>query len=287
MEWIQRFNDALDYIEANLDQEIRPEDLAVISGCSAYHFQRIFTYLAGMSLSEYLRRRRMSRAAADLQQGQRVLDVSLKYGYQSPTAFNRAFQAVHGAAPSALKQPGVSLRFLPPLRFQLVVKGVEPMEYRIEIKDSFFVTGISCPMSHNLEENFSVIPKLWQTAATQGLLPQLIELMDTSFKGILGVAACGDLQKDWRYYIAVASTQHPEHLERFQVPKNTWAVFPGAGGPQDIQQLEQRIVTEWLPTSGYEYAQGPDLEVYHSAGSEAMTFEVWIPVRPAEEAGPR
>lgn len=281
MEWITKMNDALDYLEAHLDQELDSEKLARVAGCSGYHFQRIFPYLTGMTLGEYIRRRRMCRAAADLQQGQQVLDVALKYGYQSPTAFNRAFQAVHGVAPSALKKEGVTLRAMPPIRFQIAVTGAEPMEYRIQTTDSFWVAGISCPLSHNLEENFAAVPALWQKAAGEGLLPRLAAMMDTPFQGILGVSACGDLQGDWRYYIAAASTQCPEGMERYQVPASTWAVFPGRGGTQAIQQLEQRIVTQWLPTSGYEYAQGPDIEVYYSADPANMTFEVWIPVRKA------
>lgn len=285
MEWIHGLNRALDHVEAHLGEALPPEELAGIAGCSAYHFQRIFPYLTGMSLTEYIRRRRMSRAAADLQQGQRVLDVALKYGYQSPTAFNRAFQAVHGLPPSALRQEGVVLRSIPPLRFQLTVTGAEPMEYRVETHPGFSVAGLSCPLSREIEENFAQVPQLWARAAQTDLIPRLVSLMDTPIKGILGVAACGDPDGPWRYYVSAAVSRCPEDLERFDVPAGTWAIFPGTGGPEAIQQLERRIVTEWLPTSGYEYAQGPDLEVYHSADPANMTFEVWIPVCPARSEG--
>ena len=116
MEWIDRLNRAVEYLEGHLE---RPDlaKAAKIACCSPYHFQRMFSLLAGVPLSEYIRRRRMSRAAADLQSGEKILDIALKYGYSSPTAFNRAFQAVHGLPPSAAKTPGTALKSYPPLRF--------------------------------------------------------------------------------------------------------------------------------------------------------------------------
>ena len=107
MDWLNDWNKALAYLEANLDGDIDPKELGRLAGCSAYHFQRMFSYLAGIPLGEYIRRRRMTRAAADLQNGEKVLDVALRYGYESPTAFNRAFQAVHKLPPSQAKQEGV------------------------------------------------------------------------------------------------------------------------------------------------------------------------------------
>ena len=116
MEWIERLNNTMDYIENHLTDTIDYEQLGRIACCSAYHFQRMFTYMAGATLSEYIRRRKMSLAAVDLQGGDaKVIEIAAKYGYNSPTAFNRAFQAVHGIAPSAVKNEGVSLKSLPPM----------------------------------------------------------------------------------------------------------------------------------------------------------------------------
>ena len=113
MEWIERLNDAISYIEEHLTDEIDMEQLGRIACCSSYHFQRMFTYMAGIPLSEYIRRRKMSLAAVDLQgRDSKIIDVAGKYGYNSPTAFNRAFQSVHGMAPSALKKEGVSVKSL-------------------------------------------------------------------------------------------------------------------------------------------------------------------------------
>ena len=116
MEWIERLNDAIGYIEEHLTDEIDYEQLGQIACCSSYHFQRMFTYMAGISLSEYIRRRKMSLAAVDLQgKSMKIIDVAGKYGYNSPTAFNRAFQSVHGIAPSAVKNGGVSVKSFPPI----------------------------------------------------------------------------------------------------------------------------------------------------------------------------
>ena len=277
MEWIQRLNGAICYIEEHLTGEIDYEQLGRIACCSAYHFQRMFSYMAGIPLSEYIRRRKMSRAAADLQNGKKVIDVACDYGYQSPTAFNRAFQSVHGIAPSALRQEGVSLKSFPPLTFTITVKGVEAMQYRIETKDAFRVVGISAPLSKEIAQNFEEVPKLWQRAAANGTIQKLAEMMDTPPMGLLGVSACNDAEQ-WKYLIAVSTTQPAGDFEEFLVPAATWAIFPGSGSGVSIQNLGERIITEWLPTSGYEYANGPDIEVYLTPDSQQAQYEVWIPV---------
>ena len=279
MEWIDRLNRAMDYLEEHLDAPDWQE-AAGIACCSAYHFQRMFTLLAGVPLSEYVRRRRMSRAAADLQSGEKIVDVAVKYGYSSPTAFNRAFQSVHGLPPSQAKKPGVRLKSHPPLRFAITVQGVEEMDYRIEAWDAFRIVGVSAPLSQNLEENFQCVPELWGRAAADGTIPRLAALMDGEPRGLLGV--CDGLDSS-KYYIAVASSAPAaEGLEEYIVPALTWAVFPGSGdGAAAIQQLQRRVVTEWLPTSGYEYAEGPDVEVY--LNPECTQFEVWIPVVKAKQ----
>ena len=155
MEWIERFNEAISYIEEHLTEEIDYEQLGRIACCSSYHFQRMFTYMAGVPLSEYIRRRKMSLAAVDLQGGNmKIIDVAGKYGYSSPTAFNRAFQTVHGIAPSAVKSEGVSVKSFPPILFKITVKGVEEMNYRIETKDAFRIVGASVPLDKDIEKIF-------------------------------------------------------------------------------------------------------------------------------------
>jgi AraC family transcriptional regulator len=279
MEWIERLNKAIAYIEENLNGEIDYEELGRLACCSPYHFQRMFGYMAGMPLSEYIRRRRMSRAAADLQRGgEKIIDIATKYGYESPTAFNRAFQSVHGFAPSQARAAGQTLKAFPPISFQITIKGAAQMDYRIEKKDAFRIIGISAPLEADIEKNFETVPALWGKAAQDGTIPRLCERMNSQPMGVLGVSACNESAENWRYYIAVASTSDAESFEEYTVPAFTWAIFPGEGTGISIQQLEQRIVTEWLPTSGYEYANGPDVEVYLDPNPENTKYEVWIPV---------
>ncbi len=280
MEWIERLNNAISYIEEQLTTEIDYERLGQIACCSSYHFQRMFTYMAGITLSEYVRRRKMSLAAVDLKSADaKVIDVALKYGYNSPTAFNRAFQSVQGITPSAVKNEGISIKSYPPLTFKITVKGVGEMNYRIEEKSAFRIVGISAPLDKDIEKNFEVVPKMWQQVAINGTIPKLVNMMNTDIKGVLGVCACGS-EEIWRYYIAVASDVPIDgEFEEYTVPAFTWAIFSGLGEcPQAIQELEQRIVTEWLPTSGYEYADGLDVELYINPDPQDSKFEVWIPV---------
>ena len=279
MEWIDRMNESLQYIEEHLTDAIDYTQLGKIACCSAYHYQRMFAYMAGVPLSEYIRRRRMSLAAVDLQGGgAKIVDVAVKYGYSSPTAFNRAFQAVHGIAPSAVRCEGVSVKSHPPIAFKITIKGAEEMEYRIEKRDAFRVVGVSAPLDRDIEKNFATIPKVWGEVTANGTLQTLAGMMDVPPMGVLGVCACMD-GEPWKYFISVATTRPAGDFEEYTVPAATWAIFPGAGTSQSIQQLEQRIVTEWLPTSGYEYGDAPDVEVYLNADPENERYEVWIPVK--------
>lgn len=278
MEWVERLNQSINYIEEHLTGEIDYEQLGRIACCSAYHYQRMFTYMAGISLAEYIRRRKMSLAAADLQSGnERIIDIAEKYGYQSPTAFTRAFESFHGIAPSSVKGEGICVKSFSPIMFQIAVKGATEMNYRIETKEAFRILGVSCPLDKEIENNFMVVPKMWQEASENGTIQKLAGIMDTPPRGLLGVSACND-EEQWKYYIAVSSTKASAEFEEYIVPASTWAIFSGSGTNQSIQELEQRIVTEWLPSSGYEYANAPDLEVYLNPDPQNAQYEVWIPV---------
>lgn len=278
MEWIERFNDAIGYIEEHLTDEIDYGQLGRIACCSSYHFQRMFAYMAGVPLSEYIRRRKMSLAAVDLQgKNMKIIDAAEKYGYHSPTAFNRAFQSVHGIAPSVVKNEGVPVKSFPPVTFKITVKGVEEMNYRIETKEAFRIVGVSVPLHREIEKNFTVIPQKWQEISENQTLNKLISMMDTPPMGVLGVSTCNDTEP-WKYYIAVSTSQPQENFEEYIVPAAVWAIFPGQGTNQSIQELERRIVTEWLPTSGYEYGSAPDVEVYLNPDPQNAQYEVWIPV---------
>lgn len=278
MDWVERLNQSMNYIEEHLTDEIDYSRLGQIACCSSYHYQRMFTYMAGITLSEYIRRRKMSLAAVDLQSGtERVIDIAVKYGYSSPTAFNRAFQSFHGIAPSAVKTEGVSVKTLSPIVFKIAVKGACEMDYRIETKEAFRIVGISAPLDKEIEKNFAVVPKMWQDAVEKGTIQKLAAIMNAPPMGLLGVSLCSD-EEQWKYFIAVLSTKESDGFEEYTVPASAWAIFSGTGTNQSIQELEQRIVTEWLPTSGYEYANAPDIEVYLNPDPQNAKYEVWIPV---------
>lgn len=193
MDFIEGLNQVLDYVENHLEvtdnDEISLEKLAKIAGTSVYHFQRMFAYFADMPLSEYVRRRRLSRAAVDLQNGESVLQVSLKYGYNSPTAFNRAFKNIHGIAPSKVQGKNQVVKSYPPLRFVLSVVGKEPLEFRLEKKSSFRIVGISQKLGTTFEENFSKVPKMWMKASLFGTVKKIADLQDNpEVPGVLGVS---------------------------------------------------------------------------------------------------
>ena len=279
MAWVERLNQSINYMEEHLTSEIDYERLGQIACCSAYHYQRMFAYMAGVTLAEYIRRRKMSLAAVDLQgKNEKIMDVAAKYGYSSPTAFNRAFQSIHGIAPSAVKGDGAAVKSFPPMTFSIAVKGAEEMNYRIETKEAFRIVGVSAPLRKELEQNFTVVPQMWQEAASNGTIQKLAGMMDAPPMGLLGVSACND-DEQWKYFIAVSSTKSSSEFEEYTVPASTWAIFPGSGINRSIQQLEQRIITEWLPASGYEYANAPDIEVYLNPDPQNAQYEVWIPVR--------
>ncbi len=276
MDWLKNWNEALDELERNLEGNIDPEKLGRLAGCSAYHFQRMFSYLAGVPLSEYIRRRRMTRAAADLQNGERVLDAALRYGYESPTSFNRAFQAVHGIPPSQAKQTGAKLKAYPRIHFKLVLKGAEEMEYQIVKREAFRIVGFRTPLPMDAEECFQIVPKFWAEVGPRQA--DLFPLMNEEPAGMLGVSTC-DKEENYYYIAAASSAPVPAGMYEWTIPAATWAVFTGTGRlPDAMQDLQRRIVSEYLPDSGYEWAKAPDIEAYLNQPGEESRFQVWLPV---------
>jgi AraC family transcriptional regulator len=295
MKWLDRLNDALTYIEDNLDGEISYAEAAKLACMSVYQFQRMFSYVAGIPLSEYLRRRRMTKAAFDLQQGAKVLDVSLKFGYDSPTAFNRAFQSVHGVTPSAAQKPNTVLKSFPRIGFQISIKGEVEMEYRIVKKEAFRVVGVREPLQVaplngktgigkdydqiDVAESFKRVPVFWQESAQNGKIASICTMIDNEPRGLLGVSDCSNDGGSNFYYIAAATDKPvPDGMHELAIPAGTWAVFPGEGLPSSIQDLQKRIYAEWLPASGYEWDYAPDIEVYLDNNPMHMKYEVWLPV---------
>lgn len=153
MEWIERLNEAMAYIEAHIQDEIRLEEAAKIACTSSYNFQRVFSYMTGIPVSEYIRRRRMTLAAEDLRLGnEKIIDIALRYQYASPTAFNRAFRSVHDIAPSQARKKHAAVKAYPPLCFQLNIAGKKELHYRIVKKEAFRVMGVLHELDHKLKK---------------------------------------------------------------------------------------------------------------------------------------
>lgn len=226
----------------------------------------------------------MTCAAFDLQNDEKVIDVSLKYGYDSPTAFNRAFRSVHGVPPKRAKELGVTLKNYPRISFRISIKGDTEMNYRIEKREAFRIAGVTKKFSMNVEENFMEVPMFWQKTFQSGQITELCALMNGKPEGILGVSA-GMNEKDFDYYIAVVTDKEVpagKGFVEFIIPECTWAIFECIGPmPEAIQNLQKRIVTEWLPGSGYEYADAPDIEVYPEGDQYAADYrcEAWLPIK--------
>ncbi len=201
----------------------------------------------------------------------------MKYGYESPTAFTMAFKNFHGITPSAVKTEPVSFQAYPPISFSMAIHGGVPLQFKIEEKEAFRILGLSCPLSKELAENFERIPVVWDAALTDGTLSRLISMTDGKPEGLLGVSI--HHTEDWKYLIAVRSDQKSGEYEAYQIPACKWAVFEGKGTNRTLQKLERRVITQWLPTSGYTYADIPDIEVYLHADPEDAVYEYWLPVR--------
>ena len=285
MEWLDRFNEAIDYLEQHLEDDISYEQAAKIACCSVFHFQRMFAYIVGIPLSEYIRRRRMTAAAFELQTtDEKIVDLAVKYGYDSPTAFNRAFKGIHGIAPSDARREGIALAAFPRINLTISIKGDTQMNYKIVTKDAFRTVGVRLHTSMDTEKCFVEVPKFWQKNTENGMVYKVLSLMNQPPMGLLGVSACMGAN-DFDYYISVVTDlpipEDNSGLEEYIVPATTWAVFECIGPmPQVMQELQKRIITEWLPTSGYEYANAPDIEIYYEGDQKAANYrsETWLPV---------
>ncbi|MCL2030998.1 MAG: AraC family transcriptional regulator [Oscillospiraceae bacterium] len=278
---LERLNHVTDYIETRLDGDIDYDEIARIACCSLYHFQRMFGFVSGIPLGEYIRRRRLTAAAFDLRdRGEKVLDTAVKYGYSSADAFARAFHALHGVKPSMVRG-GVQLKAYPRLIFTITIKGVEAMNYRIEQRDAFTAAGVKRTFTTVNGENLKKIPQMWEDLQEEGLLGKTAELSDREPSGLLGI--CDNMRGDeFDYWIAAATTKPcPEGMDALEIPACTWAVFEAVGPmPGAIQELYGRIFGEWFPASGYEHAHAPEIEWYSDGDTGAADYrsEVWMPV---------
>jgi len=284
-------NAVVDAVETQLTADpSRPVDVASMargSGTTEYHLRRMFSSLAGMPLSEYVRRRRMCSAAADLVTGaDDLLEVAVRYGYGSTEAFGRAFRAVHGAGPSDVRRDGGPLRTQPRIRFHLTVRGGVPMDTRIVDLPAVRLVGHSrrVPLVHH-----GVNPSIADHVASIPIEEtiRLKALNDTEPSGVLAVS--DDLDPDRRegsdltYLHGVATTRRPEGLDTIEVPAGTWAVFRTEGPyPAALQEAWSATATEWFPSQPWRLRRGPEIVATHAfdAAAGTATCELWLPVAP-------
>mgnify|MGYP003275958791 CR=1 FL=1 len=287
MNTLAQFNDVMAYIERNLMHDMEPGQISRISGCSEYHFRRMFSFLAGMPLGEYIRRRRLSVAGLMLQkESVKVIDLALQLGYESPEAFSKAFQVMHGVTPSQAKKENTELKVLPPMTFQLTITGGMEMNYRVVEKEEFHIVGFKKRITMQFK---GINPQM--DSLVQKLTPQVIEelkgLCDVEPKGILSVSADFNERttegSQLDQYIGVATSKAVSNgYDILDVPASNWAVFKAAGTfPDAIQDTWAKIYSEWFPASGYELTGGPELLWNETPDTSKPDYksEIWIPVR--------
>ena len=282
MDWVARMNNALDYIENHLADEIDLGRVARAACCSAYHFPRMFATVTGLTLCEYIRRRRLTKAALDLSQGEaRVIDTAVKYGYDSADAFARAFYRQHHVQPSQAREQGVRLTCYPRISFHLTLKGDVPMNYRLEELDALRIVGRKFEVE--TKHAFDTVPGLWQREMAGGFVPKLIEMAwekpKCKLESLLGVIGQKPRIHDetFDYFMGVRyEGELPEGMEEIALPALTWAVFPLTA------DTWQGVYTSWLPGSGYELADAPIVECHYAPGHEPAS-ELWAPVTPRRE----
>ncbi len=282
MDWIKIIENALRYIEENLSGELTVGRIAEKVNISPFYFQKGFSMLCGYSVGEYIRMRRLSVAGSELvTSDNKVIDLALKYGYDSPDSFTKAFTRFHGSTPTDVRRKGALLKSFAPLHIKIILDGGNTMEYRVEEKPEFRVMGVSKIFSY--ETANADIPQYWDEIHVQAAVKPV--------EGMYGICFDEEMGGNrFRYMIAddlEEGKAGEKNLETYEVPRHTWAIFPCRGAmPLSIQEVNRRIFSEWLPASNYEIAEGYNIEYYSDPaefkdGTQDPDYyaEVWIPVR--------
>jgi AraC family transcriptional regulator len=287
---LERLNQVMEHIEGHLDREIDVAGLARTAATSEYHLRRMFSALAGMPLSEYIRRRRLTVAGAEvLADRESLLEIAVRYGYGSGEAFARAFRAVHGVGPGQARRTGAALVSQPRLTFRLTVEGSSSMRYRVVDRPDFTVVGPKArvPLIH-AGPNQAIID--FVRGIDRVALEQLEKLSDQEPDGI--VAVCDDLdpsraegtELDYYHAVITSAAVRPEGTTALAVPAGTWAVFTTSGPvPRAIQELWRDVFTEWFPSNPYRSRPGPEiLRTRLSPDKNEADAELWLPVEREE-----
>ena len=288
MDWITGIQRALDYVESHLIEEIDYELVAKQAYSSSFHFQRIFAILCGFSLGDYIRMRRLSLAANELfRSDNKVIDIALKYGYDSSESFSRAFSRFHGISPTDARHGG-NVKSFSRLSVKLILSGGNTMDYRIETKEAF---KIICKKKHvNKPQGDTAtadISAFWDKCGKDGTIPTICNQYARfdNLKGILGICFTNDMANSgFPYGVGAEYNGNPVKESGFdvvEIPAYTYAVFQCKGKmPDAFKDTYQKICTEFFPQSNYEYGNGVELEVYPSDNVQDTdyTCEIWIAV---------
>ncbi|PFK46791.1 AraC family transcriptional regulator [Bacillus cereus] len=287
MDSLKNMNAAIQYIEDNLANNIDFKEVAKLAFCSEYHFKRMFSFLAGISLSEYIRCRRLTLAAFELKDSSvKIIDIAMKYGYNSPDSFSRAFQNLHGITPSEAKNSGRSLKAYSRMTFQLSIKGGHEMNYRIEEKEAFRIVGIKKRVPIVFSGVNQEIASMWKSLDSQAI-HTLKTLSNVEPTGLISASTNfseGRMEEkgELDHYIGVATTKDcPDQFRQLEVPASTWAIFEAIGPfPETLQNVWGRIYSEWFPSSNYEQLKGPEILWNENKDVTSPNFksEIWIPV---------
>lgn len=294
MDWLVKMNSAIDYIETNLAGEIDINIVAMKACCSSYNFQRMFSFITDITLAEYIRRRRLTQAALELQNSDmKVIDVAVKYGYDTAASFARAFKTLHGLTPAEAKREGVKLKAYPKISFKISIKGEKEMDYRIETKEAFNIFGIETNCSLKGEEGFLTPGQLWQQCHSNGEYERLYsnagDLPSFVSQDLCKLHAVENYRKSeentFPYMLCafVSKNSKTDGYKTVHIPAQTYAIFPSEGFKWDddfykvLTDLQKRFFSEWLPTAEYERAEGANFEIY--GGTEEYGYiELWYPV---------
>lgn len=289
MEWISGIQRAIDYIESHLTDEIDFEEAAREAYSSSFHFQRVFSILCGFTLGEYVRMRRLSMAASDIvNTDEKVIEIAMKYGYDSPESFTRAFTRFHGVSPSEAKR-GAMVKSFSRLSVKLTLTGGTTMDYRIEkVKDFKIICKKKQVTKPENATATADISAFWDECGKDGSITKICGYLpkEPRFKGLLGICFSFDTEANkFPYGIGVEYDGRPisdDSLEVVDIPESTFVVFECRGKmPECFTDTYKKIVTEFFPqNSRYEYGQGVELEVYPSDDMDNPNYycEIWIAV---------
>lgn len=282
MDWLDCMNRAIDYIEDNVHEDINYNELARIACCSVYHFQRMFSYILGVSVSEYIRRRRLTLAAFELQNSDdKIIDISYKYQYESPEAFSRAFKKMHGVNPISARGQGITLKAYPQISFQISIKGDIDMEYRIESKESFKMFGVKGRIkAESQEDAFAEVPKFCIQCDNDGTVTRMNTYLSRTPNSMLHAALYDFSESSFTYmicYYVMDEMNIPKVFDVLSVPALTWAIFSSENC--QMPDVWRRIYSEWFPTADFEQVEGPTFEMYYGESDKNPSGEVWIPVK--------